>query len=75
MSLLASHIDECIAALEAEKRAKKKENVTQALTGQEAKIPLSALKEGAKVPFPSADSVNAGRTLSLPVRDDSVYSA
>ena len=69
MSLLAGHIDESIATLEAEKRAKKKkENAAQSPAEQE-RIPLSALHEGAKDPAPSAASADPARTLSLPVRD------
>ena len=68
-ALLAGHIDDCIATLEAEKRAKKKkENAAQPPAEQE-RIPLSALHEGAKDPAPSAASADPARTLSLPVRD------
>ena len=68
-ALLAGHIDESIATLEAEKRAKKeKENAAPSPAEQE-RIPLSALHEGAKDPAPSDASAYADHVSSLPVRD------
>ena len=69
--LLAGHIDESIATLEAEKRAKKKKETAAQSPAEQERIPLSALHEGAKEPAPSAASADPARTLSLPVRDSS----
>ena len=69
--MLAEHLDDTIAVIEAERRAKKeKENAAQPPAEQE-RIPLNALHEGAKDPAPSAASAYAGHASSLPVRDSS----
>ena len=74
MSLLVGHIDDSIASLEAERRAKKeKEDAAQPPAEQE-RIPLSALHEGAEDPLPQASSSNPASTLSLPIRDSSYSS-